>query len=156
VLAATFVIDRFSSFRGCGHLLSSYKGVKIRPVPFDTFDLFFSFRGAVLLAPSVAFLQGSTKLSSMDHMIHGIFVLAQKESNAKKESYFDGTSKIDHQICHSKQEKQKSISKFFYPTILCFPDLLRACIDARRLGLRTSPITSSSRPHTQGSQGRMP
>ena len=32
-------------------------------------------------------IQGSTKLSPMDHMMHWIFVLVQKDSNAKKESY---------------------------------------------------------------------
>jgi hypothetical protein len=32
-------------------------------------------------------IEGSTKLSPVDHMIHGIFFLVQKESNAKKESF---------------------------------------------------------------------
>jgi hypothetical protein len=55
-------------------------------------------------------------------MIDRSFVLVQKDSNAKKRQLsLHGTLKILYQIYHSKEEKQKRKSLFFYADNLVLP-----------------------------------
>jgi hypothetical protein len=59
-------------------------------------------------------LQGNTKLSPVNHMVHRILVLVQKDSNAKKESYFYKEPENLDQFYHSNPWKRKKKINFFY------------------------------------------
>jgi hypothetical protein len=56
--------------------------------------------------------QGSTKLSPVGHMIHGIFILVQKECNVKKESFSSQNLKDCLPSLPLKQGKKKKIKSF--------------------------------------------
>jgi hypothetical protein len=65
----------------------------------------------------VFIIQGSTKLSPLDHMMHWVFVLVQKDSNAQKESYSCTEPQrfyVYQVFTTQKEEKQKRKSQFFY------------------------------------------
>jgi hypothetical protein len=62
--------------------------------------------------------QGSTKLSPVDHMSHWIFVLVQKDSNAKKKSIcctepYSSLTKFTTQNRKSKKENQSFFIRQF-------------------------------------------
>jgi len=77
--------------------------------------------------------QGRTNLSPVDHtdcMIHGNFILVQKDSNTKKESFGYTEPSISKDCLPSlplKTRKQKKEVKFFYRNNFVFP-----CIESEK------------------------
>ena len=58
----------------------------------------------------------------LDHMITGFSFGTKRKQYQKRKFLLDGTLKIVYQIYHSKQEKQKSKSKFFYRDDFVLPE----------------------------------
>jgi hypothetical protein len=57
-------------------------------------------------------------------MGHGIFVLVQKDSNAKKESFCcTEPYKLFTKFTTRNRKRKKENQSFFIETILCFPEL---------------------------------
>jgi len=56
-------------------------------------------------------------------MIHGIFILVQKESNTKKESFCCAEpERLFTKFTTQNKKEQKKKSKLLISTILCFPE----------------------------------
>jgi hypothetical protein len=72
------------------------------------------------MPPLFALIFGEAQI--VDHMIHGFLVLVQKDSIAKKESYWHGTLKIVYRVYTHKKAKRENESFYVISTILCFPD----------------------------------
>ena len=68
-------------------------------------------------------IQGSIKLFPRDHLVSRIFVLVQKDSNAKKEIYCSAEpQRLFTKFTTQKRKRKKENASFFIATILCFPD----------------------------------
>ncbi len=101
----------------CGHIYGDFP---------QRFSWFLNVsRGSTLFVslyislPRRHMIQGRMKLSPVDHLVDGILVLVQKDSNAKNESFcFHGTLKIVTKFTTQNKIEQKRKSKFFYISIV--------------------------------------
>jgi len=84
--------------------------------------------------PLIAYSQGSINFFPVDHMICWIFVLVQKDSNAKKESFCcTEPSRLFTKFTTQNRKSKNEHQSFFVATILCFPEIALEVLGHGRL-----------------------